>query len=52
MLISWADALPADLKGVVEPRPWLHSVPITGRDNISVWGTSTERSTVDIWRFF
>jgi hypothetical protein len=52
MLISWGNAVPPNLTGRVDSGQRVYRVPITGRDDISVWGTSASLRTADLWRFY
>ena len=52
MLISWGNAVPPNLTGRVDTGQRVYRVPITGRDDISVWGTSASLRTADLWRFY
>jgi hypothetical protein len=40
MLISWSNAAPPNLRGQIDPGKRVYRIPITGNDDISVWGTS------------
>ena len=52
MLISWANAVPKDLRGLVNDGRHVKRVPIAGRDAISVWGMTTKSNTAAIWRYY
>jgi len=52
MKVTWGNALPDELIGVVKPQSHVINVPITGRDSISVYGTITNEMTVEIFRYY
>ncbi len=52
MLISWANAVPKDLRGLVNDGRHVNRIPIAGRDAISVWGMTTKSNTATIWRYY
>jgi hypothetical protein len=52
MLISWANAVPENIRGLVDDGRHVKRVAITDSDEISVWGTTTAANTAAIWRYY
>lgn len=52
MVISWANAVPQSIRGLVDNGEKVYRIPIIGRDEISVWGVRAQSSTAEIWRFY
>jgi hypothetical protein len=52
MLVSWPNYVPEILHDLVDNGRHVERVPITGRDEVSVWDTTTTARTVAIWRYY
>lgn len=52
MFVSWANAVPENLRGLIDDGRHVNRIPIAGRDETSVWGMTTAASTAAIWRYY
>lgn len=52
MLVSWANAVPESIRGMVDDGRHVERFPIAGSDDTSVWGAMEKLSTVEVWRFY
>lgn len=52
MVISWANAVPPSIRGLVDNGKQTYHIPILGRDKISVWGVRAESEIAEIRRFY
>jgi hypothetical protein len=52
MFISWANAVPENLRGLVDDGRHVKRIAITGHDEVSVWGTTMAANTAAIWRYY